>query len=166
MNQYTLTEMRTEHLVEVLEIYNYYVLNSTATFHIQPLTIDEMKELVFFKEPKYKTFVICMEDRICGYVLITNFKKRQAYDQTAEVTIYLHPEYLEQGMGTVGLSYIEEFARINNLHSLIAIISGDNQKSIKLFEKQGYQKCAHYREVGRKFGLILDVLCYQKIINS
>lgn len=164
MKRHIFTEIRAEHLTQVLEIYNYYVLNSTATFHTQALTLDEMKEIVFFENPPYKTFVLGKEDNIHGYVLITQFKKREAYDRTAEVTIYLHPEYLGQGLGTAGLKHIEEYARHNNFHTLIAIICGQNEQSIRMFAKQGYQKCAHYLEVGLKFGQFLDVVSYQKIL--
>jgi len=76
----------------------------------------------------------------------------------------LKPDYIGQGIGTKGLKHIEEYARANKLHVLIATICGQNEGSISLFEKQGYFKCAHYKEVGTKFGQLLDVVAYQKII--
>ena len=49
---------------------------------------------------------------------------------------------------------------------LMGIISGDNAGSIKLFEKAGYEKCGHFRQIGEKFGRILDVVAYQKFIGQ
>jgi len=49
---------------------------------------------------------------------------------------------------------------------LLAIISGDNESSVQLFEKSGYEKCAHFKQVGEKFNKILDVVSYQKIIDK
>lgn len=76
MSDIIFEEIRNEHLPFVLEIYNYYVLNTTATFHSRELSINEMKEIVFFENPKYKTFVINENGEISGYVLLTQHKKR------------------------------------------------------------------------------------------
>lgn len=165
MNDIKFREMQIEHLPSVLEIYNYYVINTTATFHAHTLTIDEMKELVFFDNPKYRTFVIVDNGVICGYVILTQHKKREAYDGTAEVTVYLRHDYVGKGVGSLAVKFIEQYASTKELHVLIAGICGENSKSINLFERNGYMKCAHYKEVGKKFGKLLDVVAYQKILD-
>lgn len=123
-----------------------------------------MRDLVFFDNPKYKTYVILAENELFGYVLLTQHKKREAYDTTAEVTVYLKPEWTGKGLGSLAVQYIEAFAQASEIHTLIATICGENDKSIKMFEKNGYLKCAHYKEVGKKFGNWLDVVAYQKIL--
>jgi phosphinothricin acetyltransferase len=164
MNNYYFTEMTEDYLEDVLQIYTHYVLHTTATFHTQPLTRGEMKEMVCSPDPKYKTFVLLDKNRVSGYVLLTRHKPREAYDETAEVTIYLDPSCKTKGLGSLALSHIEEYARTQPLHTLVATICGQNEASIRLFEKNGYTKCAHYKEVGKKFGQRLDILGYQKII--
>lgn len=165
MEKYCFHEMTDKYLDEVLQIYTHYVLHTSATFHARPLTRQEMRKLVFFDGEKYKTFVICAEAGVCGYVLITQHKNREAYDGTAEITVYLKPAYTGQGLGSMAISYIEEYAKRQKLHVLVATICGQNEASIRLFEKNGYSQCAHYKEVGQKFGQLLDVVAYQKIIN-
>jgi len=157
-------ELTEEDLPEVAKIYNHYVLNTSATFHAHPLSIDEMRGLVFFETPKYKTYTIVDDQCLFGYLIITQHKKREAYDGTAEVTIYLKPEYTGKGIGGPSLVFAEEVARKSGIHVLVATICGDNSSSIKLFEKNGFVKCAHYKEVGKKFGQWLDVVAYQKIL--
>lgn len=158
-------ELCEEKLDEVLSIYNYYVINTTATFHTHVLSIDEMRDIVFFKEPKYRTYLIKSSGNTCGYVLLTQFKKREAYDETAEVTIYLKPEYVSIGIGSKAIMFIEEIARKLKLHVLIASICAENIGSIRLFEKNGYERCAYFREVGQKYGRRLDLVYFQKIIS-
>jgi L-amino acid N-acyltransferase YncA len=165
MGNYHCREMEERYLDAVHQIYTYYVLNTTATFHARPLTREEMREIVFFNSERYKTFVICAGDELCGYVLLTQHKKREAYDGTAEVTVYLQPELIGQGLGSMALRHIEAYARDQRLHVLVATITGENEKSIGLFAKNGYTQCAHYREVGQKFGRLLDVVAYQKILG-
>jgi phosphinothricin acetyltransferase len=165
MNSYDYTELTEDQLPEIVAIYNYYVQYSTATFHGHPLTPEEMRELVFFDNPKYKAFAITNSNELHGYLIITQHKKREAYDGTAEVTIYLKPDSVGKGIGSPTLKFAEEYAKKFDIHVLLAVISGNNCMSIKLFERNGYSKCAHYREVGRKFGQLLDLVAYQKILS-
>lgn len=165
MENVRFTELTVEHLPAVLDIYSYYVLHSTATFHSHVLSMDEMKDLVIFKSPLYRTFVIYLDECLCGYVLLTQFKNREAYDGTAEVTIYLKNDSTGKGIGSSALDFIENYASTKELHVLLATICGENSASVGVFEKCGYTKCAHYEEVGKKFGKSLDVVVYQKIID-
>ena len=157
-------EMQEEYLDAVRDIYLHYVLHTTATFHARPLTREDMREIVFFENEKYKTFVIFREEELCGYVLLTQHKKREAYDTTAEVTVYLKPGCIGGGLGSLGLQHLEEYARKQGVHVLVATICGENEKSIHLVERNGYFRCAHYKEVGLKFGQYLDIVGYQKIL--
>jgi L-amino acid N-acyltransferase YncA len=165
VTQIKFEKMHTEHLPQVLDIYTYYVLNTTATFHISPPQMDEMARMVFFDNPRYQTFVILDGEIICGYVLLTQFKNREAYDRTAEVTLYVRPDYAGMDIGSKALQHVEEFAHTRDIRVLAATICGDNQHSINLFVRNGYSKCAHYRQVGEKFGQLLDVVAYQKNLD-
>ncbi len=158
-------EVKEEHIQELLDIYSYYVFNTTATFHDHAITREEMRELVIFVKPPYKAFIIEIAETICGYVILTEYKKREAFRRTAEITIYLMPEYTGRGIGTKAIAYLENYARAVNIHALIAVICGQNTNSIKLFAHCGYFNCAHYKEVGIKFGQVLDLVCYEKLLN-
>ena len=158
-------EVKEEHLQVLREIYTYYVLNTTATFHAHELTIDEMKKLVIFENEKYRTILIKQDEILYGYVILTQYKPREAYDSTAEVTVYLKPEYIGKGIGSTALQYIEAFANERGIHALMATICGENRKSINLFERNGYERCAHFKEIGKKFGQLLDIVQYEKLIN-
>jgi len=165
MNNIQFEELSEKDLLRIQEIYNYYVLYSTATFHTVPLSLNEIKEMVIFINPKYKTFVLKDDHYICGYVLLTQHKKRAAYDITAEISIYLDHSYVGKGLGNLAINYIEEYAKNIGVHGLIATVTGENMVSIKLFQNNGYFKCAHYKEVGNKFDRLLDVVALQKIFD-
>jgi phosphinothricin acetyltransferase len=64
------------------------------------------------------------------------------------------------------VAFLEKTAVSRQIGVILASISGENTASIRLFEKMGYEKCAHYKEVGEKFGRLLDVVDYQKILKS
>ena len=156
------TPITSADLPAIREIYSWYVHNSTATFHTEAVRDDELLEFLHIGHPRYKSYLIFQEGRLAGYCFLTAHKKRQAYDRTAEVTIYLDPECRGKGLGPVALDHLETAARSGGLKNLVGVISGDNAGSIRLFEKAGYQKCAHFKNVGEKFGIVLDVVAYQK----
>lgn len=150
----------------VKEIYDYYILNSTATFHIDKVPIETLKESVPVGHPRYKSYLIKYHDNICGYCYISQYKNRAAYDRTAEIIIYLKHEFTGKGIGKLAVKKLEDTARKSGISVLIGVIAGDNDVSIRLFERCGYEKCAHFRKVGEKFNKILDVVAFQKILDE
>lgn len=165
MAEFIFQEITENQLPAALEIYNHYIANTITTFHIQPLGLREMHRLVFFKDPRYRTFAILDQKTVCGYVSLHRFRVREAYDGSAEISIYLRKDYVGRGLGNLALHHIEAVARKNKIHVLIATICGENERSINAFRKNGYIKCAHFKEVGKKFGHLLDSTCYQKILE-
>lgn len=156
-------------LEAIRNIYNYYVENSTATFALTPLSREEMKQNVFFSQACHQTFIIKSQDpatagKICGYVLTAPYKERCGYAKTAEISVYLAPEYVGAGLGRQAVAFMESFAKEQGIHTLISVICADNVASVLLFQKCGYNSCAHFKEVGIKFDRWLDVVCYQKIL--
>ena len=149
----------------IKEIYDYYIENSTATYYTEKITIEELKEFIPFQNKKYRSFLIKAENECYGFCYITQYKKRQAYDRTAEISLYLKTAYTGKGIGNTVLPFLENVAKEIGISVLIGIISGDNENSIKLFERNGYEKCGHFKQVGEKFNKILDVVSYQKIIQ-
>lgn len=149
----------------LMDVYNYFVVHSTYSFHTEPVTLPEFTESVVHTNPRYQTYVVLMNEIPQGYVQVMPHKKKQAYDTTGEVTIYLHPECVGKGLGSASIQYIEAFAKERGFHSLIATVCADNAASIHMFTRNDYQQCAHYREVGFKWGQFLDIVTFQKIIS-
>lgn len=166
MSNFAIEALKPEQLPEVLEIYNYYVLETTSTFHIHALSLPEMSSITFFANRRHKSFALLDKDKLCGYVLLHEFRTREAYNDCAEVSLYLRSDYTGRGLGTMALQYIEKVARENQFHVLVATISGQNKTSQQVFAKNGYVQCAYFREVGKKFGQVLDSVSYQKILTQ
>jgi len=164
MTGITLTAIKETDLHFVKTVYDWYVQHSTATFHTEPVTTGELKDFIYIGHPRFRSWLILHRQEPVGYCYLTNYKKRQAYDKTAELTIYLQHNCYAKGIGQAALNQLEAHAKQAGFKNLLAIISGDNDRSIHFFEKNGYFKCAHFRNVGEKFGKVLDVVGYQKEI--
>lgn len=121
-----------------------------------------MREKVFFSNPIYGTFLIKDENEVAGYCSLMLWKKQQAYRHTAEVTIYLKPEFTAKGIGSAAVKYLENMAIQNDIRTLVAGCTAENTASIKMFEKNGFSQCAHFKKMGFKFGRLLDTVYLQK----
>lgn len=159
-------ELQEQDFQVVKEIYDYYVLNTTVTFSTQKVSLAELKETIPVGHPKYKSYLIKTNGIVCGFCYLSQYKKRQAYDRTAEISVYLKPEFIGLGIGKQTLAKMETVARENGISVLIGIITAENHQSVGLFEKCGFEKCGHFIKVGEKFGRILDVVAVQKFLDE
>jgi phosphinothricin acetyltransferase len=159
-------ELQEKDYPAVKEIYDYYVVNTTVTFATSVTSLAGLKETILTGHPKYKSYIIKTDGTICGFCYLSQYNKREAYDRTAEITVYLNPGFTGKGIGKQTIEKLDTVARENGISVLIGIITAENQQSVSLFEKCGYEKCAHFRQVGEKFNRLLDVVGYQKIVGE
>ncbi len=150
----------------ITALYNHYVLTSEATFELEPLTEKEMTrriEWVLETAP----FIVDVDHsgELRGFAYVHPWKERAAYYRTYEDTIYLAPDCKGQGLGTALMT--ELLARCRQcptIHSIIACITETNALSIAFHERFGFKKVSHFKEVGTKFGQVLDVVDMQLIL--
>ncbi len=152
-------------LVAIKEIFDYYILNTSATFYTDRISFQELREIIPFYHPIYQSYMVKADGMVAGYCYLSQFKKGQAYDRTAEATVYLKPEYCGKGIGYKMVTFLEEKAKKKDIRVLVGDITGTHQQSINLFTKCGFEKCAEYKQVGQKFDELLDVVSYQKMIE-
>lgn len=165
MQEICFTPITQAHIQPALEIYLHYVHHSTATFHCRDLNLQEMAHLLMYDDSRFGAFAIMDGEHMCGYVLAHPFSDREAYHNTTEIGLYLHPDYTGKGLGSKALAFIEDFTRKNGFHVLLSLISSENEPSMRLFERHGYTLYGRMREAGFKFGRYLDVVEYQKILD-
>ena len=163
MKAIELAEMRESDLDFVKEIYDHYILHSTAVFYIHPLTLDELRSNIQIGDNRYKAFTIHYGGEMCGFCYISKFKPKEAFDLTVEITVYLKPEFGGKGIGYAAMQLFEPEIWRAGFHNIVALITGENTASIRLFEKCGYAKCAQIEQVAKKFDRLLDLLIYQKL---
>jgi len=153
-----------ENIADALAIYNWYVLNSTATFHLEAVPQEELERMVSMGHSKYESFIIEYDNEVSGFCYLSQFRYKEAYDSSAEITLYLNQNSRGKGIGKETLKYLENKAKKNGINNLVAVITEGNSASIKLFEKDKYFKVGHLKKIGVKFGEALDVVSYQKEI--
>ncbi len=162
----TMEPLRDGQRAAARSIFNHWINTSTATFHEEPLTAEAFDaEVVDLPDVRHGCFGISVDDVLAGYVVLAPFKGRCAYRDTAEVSVYLAPEHTGRGLGRQAIDHAAEHARAAGLHALLAVICTENASSLRLFTSAGFDEVGRLREVGRKFGRLLDVAYLQKTLG-
>lgn len=152
-------------IVSITEIYNEAVLNGVATFDTQEKTVDD--RIVWFsnRRPIHPVLVAQLNDEVIGWASLNQWSDRSAYDGTAEVSIYIHHQFRDKGVGSILFKELIDHATTLKLHYLLSRITEGNEKSIALHLKNGFSIVGVMHEVGNKFGRYLDVTIMEKIIK-
>ena len=150
-------------LPEITEIYNDAILKTTATFDTEPKTLDEQK--VWFEHHDASFSVIVAEENgvVLGWASLSRWSDRCAYSKTGEVSLYVRESHRGKGIGRKLFETIMEEGKQVGLHTVLSRIAQDNPISIHLHEEMGFKEVGVMREVGVKFGKLLNVHLLQKI---
>lgn len=147
-------------LPEVTAIFNYYVANSTCVWTTTPCSEAERK--VWYEEHGAATPILVAEGngRIVGWGALSKYRTTCA----VEDSIYVHHDFHRQGIGSRLLTGLITAARRNGHHSILAVISEDQEPSIRLHEEFGFQEVGRFRQLGCKFGRWLDCVYLQLLL--
>ena len=152
----------------IADIYNHYILESTATFEETPINGEDIKERILELNTQNLPWYVAEDSakNLIGYAYACKWKGRCAYRYSVEVSVYLSPDHVGQGTGS--RLYEVLFEKLDSLEYHVAIggITLPNPASIKLHEKFGMEQVAHFKEVGFKFGDWIDVGYWQGFISK
>jgi L-amino acid N-acyltransferase len=154
-----------EHIEPITNIYNDAVQNSTATFDTEIKSVEEQR--LWFNEhsDKYPILVAEENDIVVGWASLSRWSGRCAYADTAEISIYIKDDYRGKGIGTKLLKKILDQGKNAGLHTVLARIADGSDASIRLHKKVGFEYIGVMKEVGKKFGRLLDVHMMQLIFK-
>jgi phosphinothricin acetyltransferase len=146
------------------DIQNHYVVNSTATFLTEPLTLPQRLTWLNGRSPAHPVTVAEVEEVVVGWGALGEFRSRPAYRHSTEFSIYLRPEWQRRGIGRALLADLTERARAAGHHALIGGCCSESTAILALLEASGFSRVAHFPEVGRKFDRWLDVVFMQRLL--
>ncbi len=155
-----------EDVPRILEIYKYYVENTSISFEYDAPTLEEFKERYTTISKKYPYIVIEENGVIKGYAYANTFKARAAYNWSVEVSIYLDKECRGRGSGQALYTELEQYLKKQNIVNTNACVTYPNPNSMAFHKKMGFKEVAHFHECGYKFNEWHDMIWLEKSIGE
>jgi L-amino acid N-acyltransferase YncA len=166
MGAITIRDATEKDVPAIADIYNYEVLHGTATFDLEPKSVeDRLDWLQHTQKPPHCVLVVADGVAVVGWGCLHPFHTRAAYRFTAEDSVYIHRDRRGEGIGKLILERLIERARLGGFHTLMAGMSEGNEASIRLHRRFGFELVGVQREVGYKFERWLDVTWMQKMLR-
>ena len=143
---------------------NHYIQHTAIHFATHPATDDDFRDSWLATRGKFPWLAASLNHRFAGYAKAYTWRSRAAYDATAEVGLYIHPDFHRHGIGRALYTALIADCRSRGFHTLIAGIALPNDPSIKLHEACGFTHSGTFRQVGRKFDQWHDVGFWQLLL--
>jgi len=152
-------------LERIAAIYAHHVLTGTASFDTEPRSLAVWQKKLAEIDESGWPFLVAVEDaQVIGYAYATQFRDRAAYSYSCEDSIYIDAARLGRGVGSALLGRLMDAARQSGFRQVIAVIGGAEPGSIALHAKCGFEQVGRLRNVGHKFGRLLDTVYMQRSV--
>jgi L-amino acid N-acyltransferase len=155
-------------LSSILAIYNEVIATSTAVYALEPATLDERRS--WFTSRSAMGFPVIVATNPGGDVLgFASFGDWRGawpgYRYTVEHSVHVRNDVRGQGIGRALVESLFPLALGLGKHVMVGGIDAANDPSIRFHERLGFQRVAHFREVGHKFGRWLDLVFMQRFLD-
>lgn len=147
-------------------IYNHYIRGSTCTYDEEEF--DDATRRAWFEAhgPRHPVTVFEENDEILGWAALSTFRARSGYRNTVENAVYVRHDRHGRGIGSSLLRDTILRAEALGHHTIIAVIDAEQAASVSLHRKFGFEQAALLRQVGVKFGRLLDVVYLQLLLPA
>jgi L-amino acid N-acyltransferase YncA len=147
-----------EDLPAIVEIYNSSIAGRMATADLEPVTVSSRVDWFNNHHPRRPIWTIEVNDKIGGWLSLRSFYGRDAYQHTAEVSVYVSPDYHRQHLGYRLLTHAIAACPSLDLNTLVGFIFGHNQPSLNLFKKHEFQQWGFLPQIAELNGTERDLV--------
>lgn len=133
----------------VSEIYSHAVTNR-HTAHLIPPSIDYWEQWISSHMERFPAFTLLNRDVVAGFGSLSPYREgRQALEEVAEISYYLHPDHQRIGGGTYLITEMLQQASQIGFRHLLAILPGWNTGSMRLLENAKFEKWGELPGIAR-----------------
>ncbi len=146
----------------IAAIYAWHVANGTATFDTAAPDVAAWADKLADFMARGLPFLVAERDGgVIAYAYAARFRDRAAYAHTCEDSIYVAHEARGGGVGSVLLPALIAAARASGFEQMLAVVGGGEPASVALHARCGFVHAGRMRNVGKKFGRLLDTVYMQ-----
>jgi L-amino acid N-acyltransferase YncA len=160
-------DARPADLPRVVAIYNEAIPGRLATADTEPISVASRQAWFGEHTPARRPLWVAERERvIVGWLSFQSFYGRPAYAATAEISVYVSGDAQRGGIGRRLLARAIESAPALGLATLVAFVFGHNEPSLRLFEREGFQRWGHLPRVARLDGIERDLVILGRRVDA
>lgn len=145
----------------IMSIYNFYVKEGKSTLDKEK-TLSDIKHWIEKLVDREAMFVSEFNGEMSGWGVVKKYSDRHGYRFAAEISIYVHPDFKQKGVGGELNSHAEQLAKSFDYKHLTTKIFATNQASLSFFTKAGYQLVGTQHQIGFILDEWVDVVIMEK----
>ena len=152
----------------ILAIYNEVIDSSTAVYSLELTTLDERRAWFTSRSARGFPIVVATDSGgdVLGFASFADWRGAwPGYRYTVEHSVHVRNDVRGRGIGRALVESLFPLALGLGKHVMIGAIDAANAASIRFHERLGFQRVAHFREVGHKFGRWLDLVFMQRFLD-
>ena len=150
----------------LLAIYAPFVEHTSVSFETAPPSVDEFAHRIEKVLGRWQWLVAEDDGRCVGYAYGSQHRERAAYRYSCEVSVYLAPTHLRQGLGRCLYGELLPQLAALGYCNAFAGIAQPNEASVAVHRAVGFTPIGLFEAVGRKFGRWHDVLWMQRRLRD
>ena len=173
MSNYKFRKAELRDAESILKVYEYYIKNTAITFEWTIPSIEEFRTRIEKTLKKYPYIVVEKDSEIIGYCYTGPFVGREAYDWSAQTSIYIKNSERKKGLGKKLYQLIENISKAQNIINLYACIGYPEKNdeyltknSAEFHEHLGYKLMGKFENCGYKFNKWYHMVWMGKVINE
>ena len=148
-------------------IYNDVVATSTAIYRDRPASLDDRREWWASRVAQhYPVLVAVQNGEMLGFATFGDFRAWPGYRFTVEHSVHVRSDMRGRGIGRTLMRPLIARAAAAGKHVMVAGVDAANDGSIRFHAQLGFERVAHLREVGFKFGRWLDLVLMQRFLGQ
>lgn len=192
MRSPTIRPATTDDLPAILDIFNQVVATSTAVYSLQPTTLAEREG--WYRSRVDAGFPVLVAtgpgrmdgadgadgatgadptDRtgragsVLGFASFGDFRGAwPGYRYAVEHSVHVREDCRGRGIGPALVQALFPLALAMGKHVMVGGVDAANHGSLRMHERLGFERVAHFREVGHKFGRWLDLVFLQRFLDA
>ncbi|XVH32755.1 arsinothricin resistance N-acetyltransferase ArsN1 family B [Haloferacaceae archaeon DSL9] len=149
---------------QISDLYAPYVRETPVSFETTPPDADEIERRIEKTTARYPWLVCERDDAILGYAYASDFSPREAYQWSAESSVYVRRDAHRNGIGRVLYATLFRLLREQGFYNAYAGLTLPNPGSVGLHESVGFEPVGVYEDVGHKHGEWYDVQWWHKVL--
>lgn len=151
----------------IVAIYNSVIPGRMVTADTEPVSVESKQNWFSNHNPSKRPLYLVQDNgNTIGWVSLESFYGRPAYNQTAEVSIYLDESIRGKGYGKEILKYIIDQCPSFGIKSLLGYIFAHNEPSLKLFKSFGFEQWALFPNVAVLDGVERSLIIVGKRVTK